>query len=187
MEKATNRAEAEEKVELFFSFIVGRPVCWPGPVDQDDSLWNYSMTRVFEASSCLADLTSSSWVPQDCTRIYTSISQSFTNRPERLCGIAKWSVMSKLETFFRPGKACSELVLERRVKYDDHARWRVKNSRWCYWIATSMLRKTRCSIIILVSIFVVCNNFDTGNFNWIMCIELNVYWISCIIRIYITL
>lgn len=140
------------------------------------------MTRVLEAGSCLADLTSSSWVPQDCTRIYLYFTKLYESPRTFMWNgeVASSAASSKLETLFRPGKACSELVLERLVKYDDHARWRVKNSRWCYWIATSMLRKTRCSIIILVSISVVCNNFDTGNFNWIMCIEVvynkNLYY-----------
>lgn len=141
------------------------------------------MTKVLEAGSCLADLTSSSSVPQDCTRrIYLYFTKLYESPRTFMWNgeVASSAASSKLETLFRPGKACSQLVLERRVKYDDHARWRVKNSRWCYWIATSMLRKTRCSIIILVSISVVCNNFDTGNFNWIMCIKVvynkNLYY-----------
>ena len=152
-EKATNRAEeVEGKVAgLFLSFVES---VWLGSLRQDEKRERvykyYSLTRVLEETPWLR--VSRTWphLPESLGTalyrgIYTCTSPSFTNRlGERLCGTAPQSDQfsrprSKLEIFFRPaperGTPRSELLLERRVKYGDRAaRWRVKNSSWCYWM-----------------------------------------------------
>lgn len=53
-------------------------------VRQDESLWDYSMTRVLEDGPCLADPTSSRR-SFGTTRGYIPVSRRFTNRSKRLC------------------------------------------------------------------------------------------------------
>lgn len=90
-------------------------------VRQDESLWDYSMTRVLEDGPCLADPTSSRR-SLGTTRGYIPVSRSVYEPFETFVyGTGPKSSRSKLEIFFRPAKrGFEELVLERLVKYCNH-------------------------------------------------------------------
>lgn len=95
--------------------------CSVGQVRQDESLWDYSMTRVLEDGPCLADPTSS------CRSLGTTEEdipvshEGLPNRSVRLCMELARALLDPNWKYSSALRTLEELVLEQLMNYGSRA------------------------------------------------------------------